>query len=75
VGTYTGPTTYTYSGSANGLQPGPGAPQQGQVIVLVPDGPMHAQVVLGNDSPAMLSGGNLNFCQAGLPDATRYCGT
>jgi pimeloyl-ACP methyl ester carboxylesterase len=76
VGTYTADTTYTGDASQLSVpfQPDPGAPLKGMVVVLRPDGPMHAQVVLGNDSPAMFSGGNLNFCQAGLPDASQYCG-
>ena len=59
----------------SGFQPDPGAPKQGEVVVLHPVAPMRAETVLGNDSPAMFSGGNLNLCQLGLPDISRYCGT
>ena len=76
VGTFTDSAAYTQAGQSNpdGLQPDPGGPQQGQVITLVPVAPMHASVVLGSNSPMMLSGGNLNLCQQGLPDASQYCG-
>lgn len=76
AGTYTTDTTYTpSSGTSVGSFPGdPGAPQKGQTVLLEPVAPMHAQSVLGPDSPMMFSGGNLNLCQAGLPDASQYCG-
>jgi pimeloyl-ACP methyl ester carboxylesterase len=76
AGTYTTNTTYTpWSGTTVGNFPGdPGAPQKGQTVLLEPIAPMHAQSVLGPDSPMMFSGGNLNWCQQGLADASQYCG-
>ena len=69
AGTFVGSATYTlHDGSpAQGYAPQPDAPTDGQAIKLVPVGPMHAQVVGGYF-------GNTNWCQAGLADASRYCG-
>lgn len=76
AGTYGGGTTYTYpSGSPPaGWSPAPGAPQDGQTVTLVPVGPHHAKSVYNGDSPGMYAGGNTNWCQADLPDASQYCG-
>jgi pimeloyl-ACP methyl ester carboxylesterase len=69
AGTFVGSATYTLSdGSiAQGYAPQPDAPQDGQPIHLVPVGPMHARVDGGYF-------GNVNWCQAGLPNPTQYCG-
>jgi hypothetical protein len=54
-------------------------PRPGQVIRLVPVAPMHAKIVYvsrpgpDNGSPGPV-GGNDNWCQQGLPNATQYCG-
>ena len=69
AGTFVGSATYTLKdGSpAQGYAPQPDAPTDGQTIRLVPVAPMHAKVDGGYF-------GSTNWCQAGLPDASQYCG-
>jgi pimeloyl-ACP methyl ester carboxylesterase len=68
VGTYTTGAMYTANGAPyeGYSQPDAYAPQPGQAITLKPVAPMRAE--------AVLSSGSTNLCQAGLPDASRYCG-
>jgi len=76
VGTYTGPTTHTYNGPANGMQLPSGEPQQGQDITLVPVAPGLAKTLYDSNSPAMFIGGNPYLCGPGLAVAnpSQYCG-
>ena len=74
--TFTDAATYAYPTPlpAGLIMPSPGdAPQPGDTFTLVPIAPMHAKEVWPNP-PASWAGGNDNWCQAGLPNASQYCG-
>ena len=80
TGTYTTSTSHTYARGTASDYPGirapddPVNPKQGDVIRLVPVAPHHARSVYGSDSPRLFVGGNTNWCQDGLANASQYCG-
>jgi pimeloyl-ACP methyl ester carboxylesterase len=77
LGTYIDDATYVKTpGADTSPWPGPdsSAPKMGEVVRLVPVAPGHAKSVYGGNSPRMFVGGNTNWCQDSLPDASKYCG-